>query len=65
MEYLNTIVSLIGSLGFPIVACGALFWKINQQDKQHTEEMKQLTATVQNNTDAVNRLILHFSEKKE
>ena len=27
---INAIASVVGSLGFPIVACGALFWKMNK-----------------------------------
>ena len=36
----NAIVSIISTVGFPIVACGALFWFINRQQESHREEMK-------------------------
>lgn len=40
------ISTLIGSLGFPIVMCGALFW--NMTKIQH-----KLTETINNNTQAL------------
>lgn len=53
----NVIMSMISSLGFPIVVAVALFWKMNEQDKDHKEEMKQLTEAVQNNTLTMQKLI--------
>lgn len=45
----NMIVQLVGSLGFPIVSAGALFWYIvKQQDK--------MTEAINNNTQALNKL---------
>lgn len=46
----NIIVQLVGSLGFPIVASGALFWYIvKQQDK--------ITEALNNNTQALLKLM--------
>lgn len=47
MDAIQTVLTAIGSYGFPIVACGALFWMINKA-------LKELTAAVNNNTDALN-----------
>lgn len=58
---LNTLVQLIGSLGFPIVMCGALFWKMNKSDEQHKEEMTKMSEALNNNTKA----ILKLTEKLE
>lgn len=33
----NAIGQLVGTLGFPIVACGALFWMLNTTMKENTE----------------------------
>lgn len=38
----SSIVQLIGSLGFPIVACGALFWMLNKQTEMHRDEMNMI-----------------------
>lgn len=43
---INQIVQLIGSLGFPIVACGALFWMLNKQTEMHKEELDSLKETI-------------------
>lgn len=50
---INDIVSIISTVGFPIVACGAMFWKINKQDTQHKEEMITLAKAIDNNTMAL------------
>lgn len=45
----NILIQLVGSLGFPIVASGALFWYIvKQQDK--------MSEALNNNTQALNKL---------
>ena len=43
----QAVISAIGTVGFPIVACSALFWMINKS-------VKELTAAVNNNTAAIN-----------
>lgn len=45
----NEIIQAIGSLGFPIAMCIALFWYMIQQNQAHKEEMNALK-------DAVNEL---------
>lgn len=52
----NTIIQLIGSLGFPIVMCGALFWRMVKSDEQHKEEMDKLSEALNNNTIAITKL---------
>lgn len=42
----NSIVQLIGSLGFPIVACGALFWMLNKQTELHRDEMNMIKEAI-------------------
>ena len=46
----NTIVQLIGSLGFPIVCCIALFWRMIKSDESHKAEIDKLTDALNNNT---------------
>ena len=38
----NAIGQLIGTLGFPIVACGALFWMLNTTMKENTESNRAM-----------------------
>lgn len=43
----NGITQLIGSIGFPIVACGALFWMLNRQNEMHREESAQMKDAIE------------------
>lgn len=52
----NTIIQLVGSLGFPIVMCGALFWRMVKYDEQHKAEMDKLSEALNNNTIALTKL---------
>lgn len=52
----NTLIQLVGSLGFPIVACGALFWRMVKSDEQHKEEMNKMSEALNNNTAALLKL---------
>lgn len=52
----SIIVQLVGSLGFPIVACGALFWRMVKSDEQHEEEMTKMSDALNNNTNALLKL---------
>lgn len=53
---INTLIQLVGSLGFPIVACGALFWRMVKSDEQHKEEMDKVSEALNNNTAALVKL---------
>ena len=52
----NTITTLISSLGFPIVVCVALGWYIVYRDKQTNAEMESLKETIENNTLVIQKL---------
>ena len=53
---ISAIGQLIGSYGFPIVACGALFWYI-------VKEEREMRTIVQQNTTVIAQLLEHL--KKE
>lgn len=53
----TAISQLIGTVGFPITMCIALFWKINKQDEQNQEQNRQMSEAVNNNTLVVTRLL--------
>lgn len=53
----NGVIQLISNLGFPIVCCGALFWKMNKQDMLHKNEIDNLSNVIQNNTNVLERYI--------
>lgn len=52
----NSLIQLVGSLGFPIVGCGALFWRMIKSDEQHKEEMTKMSEALNNNTSALVKL---------
>ena len=52
----NAIIQLVGSLGFPIVMCGALFCRMVKSDEQHKAEMDKLSEALNNNTIALTKL---------
>lgn len=43
----------IGSLGFPIAACCALFYYLNKEQESHKAEMTSVTEALNRNTDAL------------
>lgn len=49
-DVINTIMTLVGSLGFPIACCIALFYFINKT-------MKEVKDALNNNTNAMTTLI--------
>lgn len=54
MENLPTITNIIGQYGFPIVACGALFWYIVIEQRATRKVMEDLKKTIEENTKMVN-----------
>lgn len=52
----QVIGQLIASLGFPIVACGAMFWMVNKQEERHKEEMDGMRKTIEDNTNILSSL---------
>lgn len=56
----TTITQLVGSLGFPIVCCGALFWYMMKEKESHKAEMEELCKSVEANTLAINNLCVHL-----
>ena len=57
---LNTIGQFIGSYGFPIVACAALFWQNIRQEENHKTTMENLTKVIQENTTAINKVLIYI-----
>ncbi len=42
----NDIISIIQSLGFPVVMCGALFWYMINQTNEHAAESKEMREAI-------------------
>ena len=62
MDMISFIIDAVSNQAFAIVMCAALFWKINQQDKDHKEEVSNLVKAIDNNTVVVAELLSHFRD---
>ena len=72
----NDIVTIVTTVGFPSVMCGAMAWyvkdtsdkhreEVRQLNEQHNEEMQQVTTALNNNTLALQRLCDKLGEDFE
>lgn len=70
------VLTLIGSYGFPIVACCAMAWyvkyttdknhaEIEKINEQHRHEMSEVTTALNNNTLAIEKLCLMIGDRKD
>lgn len=68
MPDISIITQLIGSLGFPIVCCGFLFWDRVQSSKKHAEERQNIisimSTALDSNTKAINALTYELQKRK-
>ena len=46
MDEIQVVTQAIGSVGFPIVACGALFWMVNTTMKELTAAITDLSRSI-------------------
>ena len=58
----NAVIQVIGTLGFPIVACMALFWQNMQESDKHDAEVKALREAIESNTKIINELYVYLKE---
>lgn len=55
----SEVSNLISNLGFPIVACGALFWLNLKTSETYAKTISEMRKTIEDNT----RMIQSFIEK--
>lgn len=53
---INAVTTMVQTLGFPVVCCGLLFWRVIKESDNHKEEMQKITDALNNNTKALIRL---------
>lgn len=56
----NDIITIVSTLGFPIVMCGALFWYMVKQRQEHTEESKEMRTAIESLKVAITELTAHL-----
>lgn len=59
------ILTLIGNYAFPIVACIALFWKMDKDQDRHKEEMDAIRESLDSNTKAVLELTAFIKNRED
>lgn len=52
----NDIATLVSSIGFPIVMCGAMAWYVKYMSDQHKEDLEALSAVIADNTKVIEGL---------
>ena len=60
----NTIITAIGSLGFPIVACILMGYMFIRFTDNYRADIKSMTEIVNNNTLALNKFIDKLDDEK-
>lgn len=60
----QTVTTLVGSLGFPIFASIVLFRQLTKQAEQHKQEMDKMSEAINNNTQVMNELINKLNVKE-
>lgn len=53
---LQQILTAVSTVGFPIVACAAMFWQNHRQEERHLEESQKTNEAINNNTVALVKL---------
>ena len=53
---INELTQLINSVGFPIVACGALFWMLNNSFKELKETLDKVVQSLDKMNERLDRL---------
>lgn len=56
---MESIAQIVSTLGFPIAAFLLMWWQLREENASHREEQKELTAAVNNNTQA----LIHLADK--
>ena len=52
----NDIATLVSSIGFPIVMCGAMAWYVKYMSDQYKADLKALSAVIADNTKVIEGL---------
>lgn len=55
---INTITSIISTVGFPIACCIYLVYNQNKAEERHKEEVDKLRESLDNNTKVMNKICM-------
>ena len=62
---MNALASLVGRLGFPIVACFYMAWNHEKESQRHNEETMKTVEAINNNTVALTKLAERLDNTEE
>ena len=54
---IETIVTLVSNMGFPIACVVALFWYLNKEREEHKAETQKLAEAINNNTVVMEKIL--------
>jgi len=55
---------IVSTVGFPIACCIAMFWQMNKQTELHKQEMDSMKEALNQNTSAINKLVIYMQGKE-
>lgn len=58
---MNDLVTAISTVGFPIVMTLILLYMMNENNKQHKQEMNNISESLNNNTLVIQKLYDHLT----
>lgn len=56
-DCMELFMQYVSSVGFPIIMCIIIFKQMQDNNKSHSEEMKEFTTAITNNTIVMNSLV--------
>lgn len=62
---LQTVTTLISSVGFPIAMCLLMFWRQQKSDEMHRDEMDKMRQSFDGNTHAIQQLTVEIEKFRE
>lgn len=57
---MDSLIQIIGSLGFPIVACIALFWRMIKMEEQNHKDYLMMNDALDSLKEAIFELTMHI-----
>lgn len=62
MEWIELLLNAISNYGFPIAACGVMFWYMNKERQDHKQEVDALRQSLDNNTIVLEKVLTKLGD---
>lgn len=53
---IESFIQFVNQVGFPVMACVAMFWEMNKTRESHAEEMEVVVSALNQNTQTIQKL---------